>query len=171
MFACMAQALNLKIPCFVWWMLVVGLIDEMKNQHAQVELLDLCLYCENQTLASNVDLMGYSSFCVHVQLLMVLSMVYWCTPIGTRFKGPSLIPQHHLVDITLPHFLSIHTCNLLSKLLAHMQGELMLPIRVHETCPNPLYMVKMLRQATWIQIDFNSYLCESVVINYQKRRD
>ena len=31
MFACMAQALNLKIPCFVWWMLVVGLIDEMKN--------------------------------------------------------------------------------------------------------------------------------------------
>ena len=44
----------------------------------------------------------------------------------------------------------------------------MLPIRVHETCPNPLYMVKMLRQATWIQIDFNSYLCERVVINYQK---
>ena len=44
----------------------------------------------------------------------------------------------------------------------------MLPIRVHETCPNPLHMVKMLGQATWIQIIFNSYLCERVVINYQK---
>ena len=44
----------------------------------------------------------------------------------------------------------------------------MLQIRVHETCPNSLHMVKMLGQATWIQIEFNSYLCERVVINYQK---
>jgi hypothetical protein len=29
-------------------------------------------------------------------------------------------------------------------------------------------MVKMLGQATWIQNDFNLYLCERVVINYQK---
>jgi len=28
----------------------------------------------------------------------------------------------------------------------------MLPMGVHETCPNPLHMVKMLGQATWIQI-------------------
>ena len=26
----------------------------------------------------------------------------------------------------------------------------------------------MLGQATWIQLNFNSYLCEKVVINYQK---
>jgi hypothetical protein len=44
----------------------------------------------------------------------------------------------------------------------------MLPIWVHETCPNPLHMVKMFRQATWIQNKFNSYLCERVVIDYQK---
>ena len=44
----------------------------------------------------------------------------------------------------------------------------MLPIGIHETCPNPLHMVNMLGQATWIQNDFNSYLGERVVINYQK---
>jgi len=35
----------------------------------------------------------------------------------------------------------------------------MLPIRVHETCPNPFTHGKYLRQATCIQIDFNSNLC------------
>ena len=47
----------------------------------------------------------------------------------------------------------------------------MLPKGVHETCPNPLHMVKMLGQAAWIQNDFNSYLCERVVINYKKGVD
>jgi hypothetical protein len=37
--------------------------------------------------------------------------------------------------------------------------------------PNPLQMVKMLGQATWIQNDFNSHFCERVVINYQKGED
>ena len=46
----------------------------------------------------------------------------------------------------------------------------MLPMGVHETCPNPSHMVKMLGQATWIQMNFNSYLCIRVVINYQKER-
>jgi hypothetical protein len=32
-------------------------------------------------------------------------------------------------------------------------------------------MVNMLGQATWIQNDFNSNLCERIVINYQKGRD
>jgi hypothetical protein len=32
-------------------------------------------------------------------------------------------------------------------------------------------MVKMLGQATWIQNKFNPYLCERVVINYQKEGD
>ena len=49
-----------------WYMLYIGLNDEMKNQHAQVKKLDLCLFCGNQNLASNVDLMGYSSFCVYL---------------------------------------------------------------------------------------------------------
>ena len=34
-----------------------------------------------------------------------------------------------------------------------------------------LHMVNMLGQATWIQVKFNSYLCERVVINYQKGGD
>jgi hypothetical protein len=34
-----------------------------------------------------------------------------------------------------------------------------------------LQMVNMLGQATWIQNDFNSYLRERVVINYQKGGD
>ena len=45
----------------------------------------------------------------------------------------------------------------------------MLPIRVHETCPNTLYMVKMLRQATWIQMNFNSYLCKKGYHQLPKR--
>ena len=31
-----------------------------------------------------------------------------------------------------------------------------------------LHIVNMLGQATWIQLNFNSYLCVRVVINYQK---
>ena len=46
----------------------------------------------------------------------------------------------------------------------------MLSIRVHVTCINPLHIVKMLRQATWIQNDFKSYVYERVVINYQKEK-
>jgi hypothetical protein len=34
-----------------------------------------------------------------------------------------------------------------------------------------LQMVNMLGQVTWIQNDFNSYLYEWVVINYQKGGD
>jgi hypothetical protein len=34
-----------------------------------------------------------------------------------------------------------------------------------------LYMVNMLGQATWIQLNFNSYLYERVVIDYQKGGD
>ena len=39
--------------------------------------------------------------------------------------------------------------------------------RVHETSQIPLHMIKMLGQETWIQMNFNSYLCERVVMNYQ----
>ena len=31
-----------------------------------------------------------------------------------------------------------------------------------------LHMINMLGQATWIQLNLNSYLCVRVVINYQK---
>ena len=44
----------------------------------------------------------------------------------------------------------------------------MLPIQVHETCPNPFTHGKYAWARTWIQMNFNSNLYERVVINYQK---
>ena len=120
----------------VWYMLVVGLNDEMKNQHVQVKKLYLCSFYRNQTLASNVDLMRYSSF-VYVQLLMVLRMVYWCTSIGIMLQRSISYTLASFGRHCLIYFLSEHMCKLQSKLLAHMQGEQLLPFGVHETCPYP----------------------------------
>ena len=47
----------------------------------------------------------------------------------------------------------------------------MLLIWVYVTCPYPFTYGKMLGQATSIQKDFIQYLCEKVVINYQKGGD
>jgi hypothetical protein len=47
----------------------------------------------------------------------------------------------------------------------------MLPYGVHEACLYPLHMVNMLGQEIWIQLNFNSYLCERVVIIYQRGED
>ena len=52
----------------------------------------------------------------------------------SRFKGPSLIPQHHLVEIVSYNSYLKHMCKPQSKLLAHMQGEQLLPYGIHETC-------------------------------------
>ena len=108
---------------------------------------------------------------VYVQLLMVLRMVYWCTPIGIMLQRSisytlASFGRHYLL-----YFLSKHMCKLQSKLLAHMKGEQLLPFGVHEACPYLLHMVNMLGQATWIQLNSNSYLCIRVVINYQKGGD
>ena len=126
----------------VWCMLVVRLNDEMKtSMHRMIvryALLTFKFFKWYQNLAYNVDLMTYVVLCLCKCYLTnngAKDGIIGALRLVSRFKGPSLTPQHHLVDITLPHFLFIHTCNLLSKLLAHMQGELMLPIRVHETCP------------------------------------
>ena len=108
---------------------------------------------------------------VYVQLLMVLRMVYWCTPIGITLQRSISYTLASFGRHCLLYFLSKHMCKLQSKLLAHMQGEQLLPFGIHETCPYPLHMVNMLGQATWIQLNYNSYLCERVVINYQKGGD
>ena len=108
---------------------------------------------------------------VYVQLLMVLRMVYWCTPIGITLQRSISYTLASFGRYCLLYFLSKHMCKLQSKLLAHMQGEQLLSYGVHETCPYPLHMVNMLGQATWIQMNFNSYLCIRVVINYQKGGD
>ena len=136
----------------------------------QVMKQDLCSFYRNQTLASNIDLMGYSSLCVCLVTngakdgILVHSDWYHASKVHLLYL--SIIWQ------TLsPIFPIKHMCKLQSKLLAHMQGEQLLPYGVHVTCPYTLHMVNMLGQATWIQMNFNSYLCERVVINYQKGGD
>ena len=159
----------------VWCMLVVKLFDELKEQHAQVIVrYALLIFKWYQSLAYNVDLMRYLVFvfCKSYLTKMVLRMVYL-----VHSDWYHVLKFHLLYLIIIWQTLLSHNSNLCicpsfqSKLLAHMQGEQMLPMKVHETCPNPLHMVNMLGQATWIQMNFNSYLCERVVINYQKGED
>ena len=105
---------------------------------------------------------------VYVQLLMMLRMVYWCTPIGITLQRSISYTLASYGRNCLLYFLSKHMCKLQSKLLAHMQGEQLLPYGIVHIL---LHIVNMFGQATWIQLNFNSYLCERVVINYQKGRD
>ena len=134
----------------VWCMLVVRLNDELKS-------LDNFLF---QVL-----------FPSGIELTMVLRMVYWCTPIG--------ITLQRSISYTLPsfdrhwllYFLSKHMCKLQSKLLAHMLGEQLVPYGVHKTCPYPFTHGKYAWASNMDSIEFNSYLCIRVVINYQKGGD
>ena len=137
----------------VWCMLVVGLNDEMKNQHTQVKKLDLCSFYGNQTLTSNVDLMGYSSF-YDVQLLMVLRMVYWCTLIGITLQRSIFYTLASFGRHCLRYFLSKHMCKFQSKLLAHMQAEQLLPYGVHETCQYPFTHSKYAWTSNMDSIEF-----------------
>ena len=75
--------------------------------------------------------------------------VQMATPIGITPKRSILYTLASLGSYYSPK-LPIHAYvqALKSKLLAHMYGELMLPIRVYETYPNLLHMVKILGQAT-----------------------
>ena len=133
----------------VWCMLVVGLNDEMKNQHVQDDS-QICLTFDftsnTRTLLIMLISRGIQCFCVISKWYLANHGAKDGTIGALRlvscFKGPSLIPYHHLVDITLPQLQLMHMCKLQSKLLAHMQGEQMLPMGVDETCPNALHMVK-----------------------------
>ena len=109
--------------------------------------------------------------CVYVQLLMVLRMLLlvhsdWYHASKVHLLYLSIIWQNCLL-----HFLSNHMCKLQSKLLAHMQGEQLLPYGIHETCPYLFTRGKYAWEAIWIQLNFNSYLYVRVVINYQKGGD
>ena len=155
----------------VWCMLVVGLNDEIKKTSMH-RLSDQTYvhFMKTRPLLLMLISWGILVF-VYVQLLMVLRMVYWCTPIGITLQRSIFYTLASFGRHCLPYFLSKHMCKLQSKLLAHMQGEQLLPYGVHETCLYPLHMVNKLGQATWIQLNFNSCLCERVVINYQKGGD
>ena len=74
---------------------------------------------------------------VYVQLLMVLRMVYWCTPIDITLQRSISYTLASFGRHCFLYFLSKHMCKFQSKLLAHMQGEQLLPYGVHETCPYP----------------------------------
>ena len=138
----------------VWCMLVIGLNDEMKNQHEQAKSNQTHAHImKTRPLLLMLISWGILVF-MYVQLLIVLRMVYWCTLIGITlqrsiFYSLALFGRHCLL-----YFQSKQICKLQSKLLAHMQGEQLLPYGVHETCLYPLHMLNMLGQATWIQNEF-----------------
>ena len=140
MFACMAQLLKFPILACVVYARFQEMFDEMKTSMHRIARYSLIFYKWHQNLASNIDLMRYVAclcFSSDIQQTMVLRMVFkWQLRLVSRFDGPFFTPQHHLVAITLPNFL-IHAYvqAFKSKLLAHMQGELILPTWVYETCP------------------------------------
>ena len=117
----------------VWCMLVICLNGEMKNQHAQAKVTRL-KFMETRPLLVMLISWGILVF-VHVQLLMVLRMVYWCTPIDITLQRSISYTLASFDRHCLLYFLSKHMCKLQSKLLAHMQGEQLLPLGIHETCP------------------------------------
>ena len=108
---------------------------------------------------------------MYVQLLMVLRMIYWCTLIGITLQSPSFIPQHHLVDIVsyISYLIICATYNPNSQHIC--RGNNCYHMGFMKFVHILLHMVNMLGQATWIQLNFNSYLCERIVINYQKGGD
>ena len=114
---------------------------------------------------------GIIVFFVDVQLLMMLRMVYWCTSIGITLQRSISYTLASFDRHCLLYFLSKHMFKLQSKLLAHMQGELMLPFEVYETCPYPFTHGKYAWVSNMDSIEFQSYLCIRVVINYQKGGD
>ena len=136
-----------------WSMLVIGLDDEMKNQHAQdiqgshfqIFMCDFKWYLAKVTRLMIHDMdtrpllimlisRGILVF-VYVQLLMMLRMVYWCTPIGITLQRSISYTLASYGRHRLLYFLSKHMCKLQSKLLAHMQREQLLPYGVHDTYP------------------------------------
>ena len=111
-----------------------------------------------------------SMFPSGIELTMVLRMVYWCAPIGITLLRSIFYTLASFGRYCLLYFLSKHMCKLQSKLLAHMKGSNCYHLRFMKLVHILFHMVKMLRQAT-IQMNFNSYLFEKVVINYQKGGD
>ena len=114
--------------------------------------------------------MGYSSFCVYIQLLMVLRMVYWCTPIGIMLQRSISYTLASLGRNCLLYFLSKHMCKSYNPNSQHIcRGSNCYHMEFMKLVHILLHMVNMLGQAILIQLNFNSYLCIRVVINYQNR--
>ena len=155
----------------VWCMLVVGLIDEMKNQHAQDDSQILGLFHKwYQSLAYNVDLTRYLVFVFCKCYLTnhgAKDGVQMATPIGIVLQRSILYTLASFGSYQSPK-LQIHAYvqAFKSKLLAHMQRELMLPIWIYETCPYPLHMVKYLgKQHESIKILLNIFVKRLSSIN------
>ena len=91
---------------------------------------------------------------VYVQLLMVLRMVYWCTSIGITLQRSISYTLASFDRHCLLYFLSMHMCKLLSKLLAHMQAEQLLPFGVHKTCLYPFTHGKYAQASNMDSIKF-----------------
>ena len=115
MFACMAPVLKFPIHACVVYTRLQKMFDEMKTSMHRIARYIQIFYKWYQSLAYNVDLMRYLvclCFSSDIQKIMVLRMVFkWQLRLVSCIKGPFFTPQHHLVVITSPHFLTMHMCN------------------------------------------------------------
>ena len=108
---------------------------------------------------------------VYVQLLMVPKMVYWCTLIGITLQRSISYTLASFGRNYLLYFLSKHMCYYNPNSQHICRGSNYYHLEFMKLIHILLHMVNMLGQATQIQLKFSSYLCEGVVINYQKGRD
>ena len=107
---------------------------------------------------------------VYFQLLMVLRMVYWYTPIGITLQRSISYTLASFGIHCLLYFLSI--CASYNPNSQHIcRGRNCYHLGFMKLVHILLHMVNMLGQATLIQLNFNSYICEMVAIDYQKGGD
>ena len=96
-------------------------------------------------------------------------MVYWCTSIGITLEKSisytlASFGRHYSPTTQIHTYVqaSIQTLSTYVGGANATNGGSMKLVHIL------LHIVNMLGQATWIQMNFNSYLCERVIINYQK---
>ena len=131
--------------------------------------LDLCLYCKNYTLASNVDLMGYSSFCICLVTNGAKDGIFGALYHASKVH---LLYLSIIWQILLSYNFNSCICASFNPNSQHIcRGSNCYHLGFMKLVHILLHMVNMFGQATWIQLNFNLYLCERVVINYQKGGD
>ena len=156
-FAFMAQVLNFNIHACVVYASCRFKMMKWKTSMHRLSNQTHIHFMKTRPLLVMLISWGILVF-VYVQLLMVLRMVYQCTPMVSCIKCPSLIPQHHLVGIvSYIYYLSI--CASFNPNSQHIyRGSNCYHMEFMKLVHILLHMVNMFGQATWIQLNFSSYL-------------
>ena len=140
-----------SISMRVWCMLVVGLNDEMNNQHAQVIQ---CFYFQvskwyRANYGAKDGILVHSDWYHASKVHLLYLSIIWQT-LSPIISYLSICASYN------PN--SQHIC----------RGSNCYHVGFMKLVHILLHILNMLGQAKWIQSNFNSYLCEMVVINYQK---